>query len=448
MAVDITEGEVSAIRLLRTIDAHAPAEVKNRFQSLVDNGDWPAFLQAAEPLLKKFSLPSFTASDVGFVAPLTEPQRDVVLFYAAIKAPTAAEFKARIDGLLGWGAWESVAKIVSANDKIPFRFDAADIRRVFDPAGSLPEMSDGQAQAKTFLKTIAANPDLIKTNQLVSKYLAWGGFESVAAMVTAQPNTPFKFGGDDVRAVADPSRTIQPRSAAQITLLSQMDTLEQVSKTDEKVSKFYSDIQDRIHHGCWKSIADIFNGLDKFPLKPISEDLLRSTLDPTGQYGSDDVCAALAPPEPPAWTKPIVWTVGAGLAAYGWTVGAANEVADWTTGAAGDVKDWTMGAADSVADWTSGAYGDAADWTTGAMDSASDWTVGAANDVADWASGAADSAAKAAAAAAQAAQDAANSVARAAEDAANAAAEAAKKTANAVVDWGRGAADTISGWFS
>lgn len=406
MAVDITEGEVSAIRFLRAVEAapKAPPAVKQHFRELVAAVNWAALEQDAKPLLAPMKLPSFTAAEAAEIGPLTDPQRDIYLFYHALSAPDAAPVKDRVDGLRSWGAWESLAKLVSSNPNIPFHFSAKDLKRVFDPSGTLPELTVAQAEAKTFLATIGTDPKATDLKTEVDRFLRWGGYESVAKFVSDHPAIPFHFTADDVRAVADPGGAIPPRSPAQIDVLSFVDGLATASAGNDDVRKFYDDIQARIQHGCWKSIADIVNGNDKIPFKGFDPVTIQATLDPDRKYGSDDACSALAPPEPPAWTKPIVWSIGAGLAAYNWTLGAAGSVADWTTGAANDVADWTVGAADSVADWTTGAAGDVASWTSGAIGSiggwasslggsVASWTTGAASEVSSWTKGAASSAA-------------------------------------------------------
>lgn len=446
MAVDITTGEISAIRLLRTIDAHAPPSVRDQFHGKIDSGDYVGFIGASVPLLKKFGLPPFTYSDLVFVTALTDSQQDVCQFYAAIKAPAAAEMKVRIDGLMSWAAWESIARIVKQNDKIPFHFSAQDIARVFDPTGLLTPMPDGQAQAKTFLYTIYGDPRLKTLADQVKQLIKWGGFETVAHIVVEHPEIPFRFSADDLQSILDPEDNVRPRSAREVRVLAYWDVLQRAT-TDRKVAEFFNDLEDRVRHGCWRSIADILNGLDNFPLKPIQPEALQEALDPSGQNGDDQICDVLKPPEPPAWTKPIVWSIGAGLAAYGWTTDAAGGVEDWTLGTAGTVKDWTTGAASAAVAWSAESYGDAADWTAGSLDTVEDWTTNAAATAADWGeTGLAEVAH--AVAAAQAAENAAREAARnAVNTARDAAGNAIIDTANQAADWIKGAGGTIASWF-
>jgi hypothetical protein len=391
MAVQITDGEVSAIRFIRTIRQHAPDPVKSNFEGYVSRSDWGGLAQWAQPLQGQLKLGSFTVPEVAEVAPLSDGRQDVYLFFRGIEAPAAAAFKDRVDGLRAWGAWDSIAALVTGNPGIPFHFTGADVQAVLDPSGSIPALSAAQAQAKTFLNTVASDPKLAGLKEQVAKLLEWGGWESVAQIVQANPKIPFQFTGDDVRAVMDPAGKIPPRAPDAIKPMQDVwsfySVLRDQSAGDAGIGQFFGQIQQRVQHGCWKSIADIVNGNDKIPFKGFEVATLKAVLDPQGQYGEDDACSALAPPTPPAWTKPIVWTMGAGMAAYDWTTGAAGEVSDWTTGAASSVADWTTGAAGDVASWTTGATSSAIDWTSGAAGETAGWVTGAAGAAGGWVSG-------------------------------------------------------------
>jgi hypothetical protein len=410
MAVTITDGEISAIRFLRVIGGeNVPPQVKNSFSTLQKSGDWIAFVKAAQPLLPKLKLQPFTSTEVAEAGSLTPNQQDVYLFYGAISDPNMTSIKERIDGLRNWGAWDSIARFAASVPKPPYSFTATDVKRVFDPSNVVPEMSYGQAQAKTFLNTINADPKVARMKDQVQKLIEWGGWETIARIVSDYPNIPFKFSAEDVRSVVDPLGKIAAHDAETVQKFSVVWSFYSGLKAPgsmpeddlRKVQTFFADVQARIEHGCWKSLADLVNSIvqeeskkpkSTFPIKSAVEiDTLRLVLDPESKYGSDDACSALAPPQPPAWTAPLVWGFGAYNDVKDWTTGAADSVADWTTGAADSVADWTTGAADSVADWTTGAADSVADWTTGAADSVADWTTGAADSVADWTTGAADS---------------------------------------------------------
>ncbi len=395
MAAIITDGEISAERFLRALQTKAPANVRDPFIAMIARSDWQGFVNGTAALVKSMKLSPFTAPEIAEVGVLSQAQQDIYVFIGAIADPRAAAVKSKVDGLLAWGAWDSVARLAASIPNAPFSFTAADVKRVFDPSGTLPEMTFGQAQAKTFLNTIATDPNAAAINAQISKLAEWGGWETIAALVSSHPNIPFKFTADDVRAVADPAKAVTARAPDVIAKMQDVwsfySGLQTASTGDANVASFFNDIQARVQHGCWKSIADTVNGNDKIPFKNFEIPILQAVLDPTGKYGNDDACSALAPPEAPTWTKPIVWTVTAGLTAYNWTLGAADDVKDWTTGAAGSVADWTEGAAGSVADWTSGATMDAVDWTSGAASDAGGWIKGAANSTGDWVSGAAGS---------------------------------------------------------
>ncbi len=392
MSVLISDGEIAAIRFIRIVCTKAPDEVKSQLESYIKNNDWSSLLQWSKPLLPRFNLSEFTQVELAEVAPLTTMRQDVYLFLKNVENSTNLQLKEAISKLQEWGGWESIAKIVQDNPKIPFQFTGTDVQAVLDPVGKLPALTHSQIQAKTFLNTIANDPKAARLKEMVAKMQQWGGWESIAKIVQDDPKIPFQFNGSDVKALLDTRGQITERSITQIesllSILSFYSTLEQKSKQDEEVKKFFDDISKRVQHGCWKSIADIVNNNEKIPFKGFTVPDLKLVLDPEDNYGDDPICQALKPPVPPAWTVPIVWTIQFGKDAVNWTTGAANDVADWTTGAANDVADWTTGAANDVADWTTGAANDVADWTVGAGKDAVDWTAGAANDVADWTVGA------------------------------------------------------------
>lgn len=432
MAFQITDGEVSAIHFFRVVRGKAPEQVKSQMEGYISRADWSGLAQWSQPLQGRLQVGTFNATEVAEVAPLSQARQDVYLFLRGIEVPAAAAFKERVDRLREWGAWEAIAKLATSNPKIPFQFTGADVRAVLDPSGSIPEMTLGQTQAKTFLNTIATDANLAGLKAQVAKLLEWGGYESVAAIVNGNDKIPFKFTADEVRAVA--GSAAQPRGPEEIKRM--MDVwgfyggLETAAQGNADVAKFFNDIKARVQHGCWKSIADLVNGNDKIPFKGFDIPTLKAVLDPTGQYGEDDACSALAPPVPPAWTKPITWSIGAGLAAYSWTTGAAGSVADWTTGAYGSAADWTTGAAGSAADWTTGAAGDVADWTVGAGTDAIDWTTGAGDSVAGWTTGAA------------------NDTANWTTGAAGSVADWTTTAASDAGDWAKGAAETVADSFN
>jgi hypothetical protein len=392
MSIQITDGEVNAIKFIRSVRDKAPAPVKSQFNNYLNRKDWSGLTSWANPTITaKLGLGEFTKMEVAEVEPLTNMQQNVYLFVNTVEGstdPGMAKMKASIAKMREWGGWESIAKMVQDNPKIPFQFSGADVQAVLDPARNLPALTHSQIQAKTFLNTIAADPNAAALKDTVAKMQEWGGWESIAKMVQDNPKIPFQFSGTDVKALLDPQGLIVERSVTQIDSLLNIwrfySTLEKKSEEDANIRTFFADINQRVQHGCWDSIANSVNNNAQIPFKGFTVPDLQTVLDPRGQYGNDPECNALKPPAPPAWTIPISWTIQAGKDIADWTTGAANDVGDWTVGAANDVGDWTVGAANDVGDWTVGAANDVGDWTTGAANDVGDWTTVAANDVADW----------------------------------------------------------------
>jgi hypothetical protein len=221
----------------------------------------------------------------------------------------------------------------------------------------------------------------------------WGGWDSIAKLVAENPSIPFQFTGADVKAVLSPNGQIAARSSEEIDRLlniwSFYATLRKEAPNDSNVQKFYNDVTKRVEHGCWKSIADLVNNNEKIPFKGFTVPDLKTVLDPQGMYGDDPECALLAPPSPPAWVIPIVWTMTAAVEAKDWTVNAGEDVANWTLGAAGSVTDWTLGAATDAGDWTTKKANEVGTWTTGVASDTADWATGAAKDTGNWAKDAA-----------------------------------------------------------
>jgi len=393
--VAITPGKISVVRFMHAVDGHAPDDQKQLFNMLLREKNSALFVTASKETRVKLKLPEFTADDVAWVRPLTPNQREFCLFYGDVD-DKRKDLSERIDTLISWGAWDTLARLAELATP-PFTFGAEDIRNLFDPTGAGPTVTDGQAGVRLFLNAVETDPNQAASRPLVENLIRWGAWESLSDLVAANPSIPYKFSPDDARAIIDPEGRISPRGREEakkyIDVWAFHSNVETAAAAgDAGAAAFLDELNKRIRHGCWKSIADLVNSNDAIPYSGFDPVVVRAVLDPEGRYGVDDECACLASAGgAPIWAKPIEWAA----VSVAWAARAGEDVIDWTKSAPGDIGEWTKGAVEDVGDWTKGAVSSASEWTGGAASSTAGWVSGTAATVATTATAAATAAAAA-----------------------------------------------------
>ena len=328
MSFQVTDAQQAILKFLGIISNNAPDPIKAKVRDTIKAGKWGDLVKFYDSIKDKLSLSALVSeSDFAKIAPLSKDRRDVYRFMIAIKRNV--EFDKRINQLVEWGGFSTIAKIVNSNDNIPFSFNSTDIEAVIDPLNKIRALTENQIGVKDFLYTIklSSNPDVQKFAKQIDSMIHNGCWKKIADLVNEDETIPFNFTVSDLKTVLDPQNRI----------------------TDDP--------------DC-SSIA--------IPEPPAH---VKAIIWVKGAGN---------------WTKnagenAYKWTTGAGKDTINWCGDTGEEVKDWFEGAGSDTADWTTGAGSDAANWTKNAGSDAADWAAGAGSDAADWTKNAGSDAADWA---------------------------------------------------------------